>query len=416
MRLYSKGQLLLSIFISVLSTALLVSIVFFALASNPHTANNEQAEDALSFSDTPSDARSLDSSNILSSTYPKGDDLPTNVTTTPYTQDELQNINVYDKCSSAVVNITTQMMSLNWFFEPVVTSGGTGSGAIIDKRGYILTNAHVISDARKIYVTLNNGMQYEATITGVDKDSDLAVIKFTPPDDLVLDVIPFGDSNTLKVGQKVIAIGNPFGFDRTMTCGIVSALGRPIKNENNKIIRNMIQTDTAINPGNSGGPLLDTTGRMIGINTMIYSSSGSSSGIGFAVPSSTAARVVSDLLQYGKVHRGIIDANLVQLNNKIATYAGLSVGRGMLVSQLLKGGNAQAAGLRGGTKAIRYGESVFYLGGDVITKIDGISVFTIADYYSALESKKVGDEVTLTVDRAGSEKTIKMILADPDAE
>ena len=333
-----------------------------------------------------------------------------------YTQDELQNINVYAKCSGAVVNINTQVTGINWFLEPVVEDGGSGSGSIIDKRGYVLTNVHVIAKATKIYVSLSDGTQYEAEIVGQDTDSDLAIIKFTPPAGTMLQTIPFGDSAKLKVGQKVIAIGNPFGFERTMTTGIVSALNRPIKNSNNRIIRNMIQTDTAINPGNSGGPLLDTAGRMVGINTMIYSSSGSSAGVGFCVPAETAVRVASDLLKYGKVRRGVIQCSLVQLNNTIAQYAGLDIARGVLVSRTAKGGNAEKAGIVQGTTAARYGSSIIYLGGDIITQIDSIEVASIADYYSALESKRPGDAVSVKVRRNGKDRTLTVTLTDADTE
>ena len=333
-----------------------------------------------------------------------------------YTQDELQNINVYAKCSGAVVNINTQVTGINWFLEPVVEDGGSGSGSIIDKRGYVLTNVHVIANATKIYVSLSDGTQYEAEIVGQDTDSDLAIIKFTPPAGTMLQTIPFGDSTKLKVGQKVIAIGNPFGFERTMTTGIVSALNRPIKNSNNRIIRNMIQTDTAINPGNSGGPLLDTAGRMVGINTMIYSSSGSSAGVGFCVPAETAVRVAADLLKYGKVRRGVIQCSLVQLNNTIAQYAGLDIARGVLVSRTAKGGNAEKAGIVQGTTAARYGSSIIYLGGDVITQIDSIEVASIADYYSALESKRPGDTVSVKVRRNGKDRTLTVTLTDADTE
>lgn len=333
-----------------------------------------------------------------------------------YTQDELQNINVYAKCSGAVVNINTQVTGINWFLEPVVEDGGSGSGSIIDKRGYVLTNVHVIANATKIYVSLSDGTQYEAEIVGQDTDSDLAIIKFTPPAGTMLQTIPFGDSTKLKVGQKVIAIGNPFGFERTMTTGIVSALNRPIKNSNNRIIRNMIQTDTAINPGNSGGPLLDTAGRMVGINTMIYSSSGSSAGVGFCVPAETAVRVASDLLKYGKVRRGVIQCSLVQLNNTIAQYAGLDIARGVLVSRTAKGGNAEKAGIVQGTTAARYGSSIIYLGGDIITQIDSIEVASIADYYSALESKRPGDAVSVKVRRNGKDRTLTVTLTEADSD
>ena len=322
--------------------------------------------------------------------------------TIAYTQEEIQNITVYEKCSDAVVNINTQVVAYDWFLEPYVQDGGSGSGSIIDKRGYILTNVHVIQNATKIYVSLSDGTQYEAEVVGQDADSDLAVIKFDPPEGVQLKTIQFGDSQGLRVGQKVIAIGNPYGLARTMTTGIVSSLGRPLKDSaTGRIINNMIQTDAAINPGNSGGPLLDTNGRMIGINTMIVSNSNSSAGVGFAVPAETAVRVVTDLLKYGKVNRGTMDISVIQLTNRIAQYARLDITSGMLVSQVAKGSLAEKAGLRGGTEAVYYGNrrNVIYLGGDVITKIDNTNITSLADYYLALESKRPGDVVTITVRR-----------------
>jgi S1-C subfamily serine protease len=333
---------------------------------------------------------------------------------TGYTQEEAQNINVYALCNEAVVNINTQVTAYDWFLQPYVQDGGSGSGSIIDKRGYILTNVHVIADATKIYVSLFDGTQYEAEVVGTDLDSDLAVIKFTPPSGMELKTIAFGDSSSLKVGQRVIAIGNPFGLERTMTTGIVSGLGRPIQNSNNRIIRDMVQTDAAINPGNSGGPLLDTNGKMIGINTMIQSSSGSSAGVGFAVPSTTAVRVVADLIKYGKVHRGTIDATVIQLSRRIAQYAGLDISTGVLISEVVKGGNAEAAGLKGGSEAAYYGSrrDIIYIGGDVITQIDDIAVTSLADYYSALESKRAGDVVTVIVRRNRKNVTLKIKLVE----
>jgi len=336
--------------------------------------------------------------------------------TSNYTQDETQNISVYEKSNEAVVNITTETVGINWFLEPVPQEGGSGSGSIIDTRGYVVTNRHVIADATKIFISLSDGSQYESSIVGVDAENDIAVLKFEPPKGSLLKTIPFGDSSNLKVGQKVLAIGNPFGLERTLTTGIVSALGRPIQTESDTIIKDMIQTDTAINPGNSGGPLLDTQGRMIGINTMIYSTSGSSAGIGFSIPVNTAKRVVSELIQYGKVRRGSIDAEIVQLTASIANYARLSTDKGLLVSRVGSGSNAEKAGLRGGTDAVRYGSSrnstVIYLGGDVITSIAGQKVESLTDYYSSLESRKPGETVEITVLRGKQQIAIKLTLAE----
>ena len=411
MKLYSRGQMVRNMLIGAGLTALIVSIISFRIiASNQASTGEKQTEiSSISDSDDSQTALVADESELSVNTFENETSfLQQNVATvvpvantSSYTQEELQNINVYSLCNEAVVNINTKIVDYDWFLEPYVREGGSGSGSIIDKRGYILTNVHVIQNVSKIYVSLFDGTQYEAEIVGQDLDSDLAVIKFNPPDGIILKTIGFGDSTALKVGQRVIAIGNPFGLERTMTTGIVSGLGRPIQNSNNRIIRNMVQTDAAINPGNSGGPLLDTNGRMIGINTMIQSSSGSSSGVGFAVPSETAVRVVADLIKYGKVQRGKIDATFVQNSQRIARYAGLDIATGVLVSQVTSGGKAAAAGMKGGTEAVYYGSrrDIIYIGGDVITQIDNISVATLADYYSALESKKPGDVVTVIVRR-----------------
>lgn len=404
MKLYSRGQLVRVTFFGVAAAVLITSLICVKLFSNKQADNQVETvsvvnkEESVDFLEQ--------NSTVVESTLP--------VANVNYTQDELQNINVYEACNEAVVNINTKVTAYDWFLEPYVQDGGSGSGSIIDKRGYILTNVHVIQGATKIYVSLFDGTQYEAEVVGQDLDSDLAVIKFDPPSGMELKTISFGDSTALKVGQRVIAIGNPFGLERTMTTGIVSGLGRPIQNSNNRIIRDMIQTDAAINPGNSGGPLLDANGKMIGINTMIKSSSGSSAGVGFAVPSETAIRVVADLIKYGKVQRGSIDATIVQLSRRIAQYANLDVASGILISEVTKGGNAEKAGLRGGTEAAYYGSrrDIIYIGGDVITKIDNIAITSIADYYSALESKRPGDVVTVVVRRNRKDVTLKITLSE----
>ena len=414
MKLYSRGQVARRISYGVVIAFIITAVVFFNLGRKQAQKNNSL--EAAASEEQAQNVR-FDESEIVTydsiSSVPEIA-LPVANNQVSYTQDENENISVYRNCNEAVVNINTKVTSYDWFWDPYVTDGGSGSGSIIDKRGYILTNVHVISGATKIYVSLYDGSQYEATVVGTDIDSDLAVIKFDPPAGLSLKTISFGDSTSLLVGQKVIAIGNPFGMERTMTTGIVSGLGRPIQNSNNRIIRNMIQTDAAINPGNSGGPLLDTNGRMVGINTMIMSSSGSSSGVGFAVPSEIAVRVVNDLLKYGKVQRGVIDATIVQLTNRIAQYAGLDIASGMLVSEVEEGSFAEKAGLKGGTKAVYYGSrnTILYLGGDVITKIDGITITSLAEYYSALESKKPGDVVSVVVHRNKKDVTLKITLAE----
>lgn len=420
MKLYSHSQLIKCTILSVVAAVLLTAAICVNISKKMNNiTNNGDISEVANQADGPAAEQTVSDSvennvsfleqnpaSIISVAGGNG--------TTGYTQEEVQNINVYSLCNEAVVNINTQVTAYDWFLQPYVQDGGSGSGSIIDKRGYILTNVHVIADATKIYVSLFDGTQYEAEVVGTDLDSDLAVIKFNPPAGMELKTIAFGDSTGLKVGQRVIAIGNPFGLERTMTTGIVSGLGRPIQNSNNRIIRDMVQTDAAINPGNSGGPLLDTNGKMIGINTMIQSSSGSSAGVGFAVPSTTAIRVVADLIKYGKVHRGTIDATIIQMSRRIAQYAGLDIATGVLVSEVQRGGNAEGAGLKGGTEAAYYGSrrDIIYIGGDVITQIDDIAVTSLADYYSALESKRAGDIVTVVVRRNRKDITLKIKLVE----
>jgi S1-C subfamily serine protease len=332
-----------------------------------------------------------------------------------YTEDERNNINVYDQYNEAVVNITTETLAINWFLEPVLRDGGSGSGSIIDKRGYVLTNNHVIENANKIFINLADGSQFEGTVVGVDPENDVAVLKFSPPSSLTIHTIPFGSSDNIKVGQKVLAIGNPFAFERTLTVGIISGLGRPIRTSNQRIIRDMIQTDASINPGNSGGPLLDTQGRMIGMNTMIYSPSGGSIGIGFAIPANTLKRVVAELIEFGQVRRGWIDATVIQLFPSLVSYAKLPVNSGLLVSRTRRNGAAERAGLKQGTEAVRYGSSTFYIGGDIITDIDGMKISTLADLYSALEDNKPGERVLVKVIRDGKPIQLTVTLVERDS-
>ncbi|MFQ3621291.1 MAG: trypsin-like peptidase domain-containing protein [Spirochaetales bacterium] len=330
-----------------------------------------------------------------------------------YTEEEQVNIRVYEMRNEGVVNITTEVLAFNWFLEPVPREGSTGSGSIIDPRGYVLTNNHVVEKAYKVQITLADGTQVEGEVVGSDPENDLAVIKFDPKGKS-LTTIPMGSSNNLKVGQRVLAIGNPFAFDRTLTTGIISGLGRPIRTDKGLVIRNMIQTDASINPGNSGGPLLDTQGNMVGINTMIYSPSGGSVGIGFAVPVDTAKRVVPEIIRYGKVVRGWIDIVPIQIFPALVEYAKLPVQKGLLVSRTIPGGNAEKAGIRGGSRseAVRYGRSIIYLGGDIIVEVGGTKIETIADLYVALEDKKPGETIPVVVYRGRSTREFKVTLSE----
>lgn len=331
-----------------------------------------------------------------------------------YSAQEMRNIAIYEEANRSVVHITTVSLSLNSFLE-VLPVQGTGSGIIISEDGYILTNAHVVQDAAQLNISLHDGTNHDARLVGIDQENDLAVVKIDLPDDLILDPITFGTAKTLRVGQQVVAIGNPFGYDRTMTIGTVSGLGRPVRTDSNTVINGMIQTDAAINPGNSGGPLLNSKGEMVGINTSIYSTTGGSQGIGFAVPVDTAVSVIPDLIQYGKVMRGWLDITMVQLDPSIVAYADLPVTSGLLVSQVRPGGKAEKGGLRGGTQRVQYGSSIIYLGGDVIIAVDGESIHEYADLYSALIDTRPGETVEVIVIRDGVRKVLEIeLVARPE--
>lgn len=328
-----------------------------------------------------------------------------------YSADEMRNIAIYERVNQSVVNITTVTLNLNSFLE-VLPVQGTGSGIVLSENGYILTNAHVVQDAAKMTIRFFDGSTIDASLIGLDRENDLAVVKIVVPDGMNLSPIEFGDAANLKVGQKVVAIGNPFGYDRTMTIGTVSGVGRPVKLDANTVINGMIQTDAAINPGNSGGPLLNSSGKMIGIATSIYSTTGGSQGIGFAVPVNTAISVIPDLIEHGKVIRGWLDITMVQLDASIVSYAKLSVNEGLLISQVRSGGKAEKSGLKGGDKRVQYGSSIIFLGGDIIVSIKGEKVAQYSDLYHALVDTAPGDIVEVGVIRDGSKKTIKVELTD----
>ena len=413
MKLYSRTQVVI---ISVVCVLIAVFATYFSINYFNGNFSNKKSEQEISSNEENSQVGKLNENPendfYTFQTNYKQQRFPSDFDET-YTQDEIQNISVYEKCSDAVVNISTKVISYSWFYEPYPTDGGSGSGSIIDKRGYVVTNRHVIKDAYKIYISLSDGTQYEGTLVGEDAQTDLAVVKFTPPENMELTTIGFSDSTKLRVGQKVIAIGNPFGFDRTMTTGIISSLGRPIQSDNT-IFRDMIQTDTAINPGNSGGPLFDTQGRMIGINTMIYSTSGSSAGVGFAIPVNTAKRIVSDIMKYGKVKRGSLNISAIQISSTLSRYIDLPVKEGLLVSEVDKNSNASKAGLKGGTEAVRFtrNSSVFYIGGDIITAINGTPVSSSADYNSVLENTKPGDVAIVSIIRGSERIDLKITLEE----
>src|SRR6185503_12992762 len=285
--------------------------------------------------------------------------------------------------------------------------------SIIDNEGHILTNFHVVQDTQSLDVSLANDHHYKAEIVGRDPDNDLAVIKISAPRES-LKPIPFGVSKELFVGQKVLAIGNPFGLDRTLTTGIVSGLSRPLRSEfTGRLIEGVVQTDASINPGNSGGPLLDSHGRMIGINTMIFSPSGGSVGIGFAVPVDTAKSIVPDILAYGRVRRPRLGIVPYELDARLADALELGVKQGLMVGQVVQGGAADVAGIRGGSQPAQVGNQVMYLGGDVITQVDGHQVRTRDDLDRVLNEKKIGDRVEIEVVRSQKKIKFTVQLSEP---
>ncbi|MBK5200998.1 MAG: trypsin-like peptidase domain-containing protein [Spirochaetaceae bacterium] len=323
-----------------------------------------------------------------------------------YTSDEKQNIDVYESNNKSVVYISSTITQSNG-----VIVNNTGSGIVISKKGEILTNYHVVVDSPNIIVTLDDQSSYKATIIGLDKVDDIALISIDVNGDL--SPIKFGRSSSLKIGQKVLAIGNPFGYDRTLTTGIISGLNRVVQTSDKNLVVGMIQTDASINPGNSGGPLLDGHGEMIGMNTSIYTQS-DTQGMNFAIPIDTILSLLPDLLTTGKVLRGWLDIVPIQLTKQLASYSNLRVEQGILISQVEKDGEAESAGLKGGSVKVSYGSSTIYTGGDVITNINGREIKNYSDYYNALLTTKKGDSAKVTIIRNNKEfvKTVTLVQRD----
>lgn len=326
------------------------------------------------------------------------------------TEDEENNISIYRSAAPGVVNITSVVVERDFFFNPIPREGA-GSGSIIDAAGHILTNHHVIRDSRKLEVTLSDGSKWPARLVGVDPDNDLAVIKVDVPKEK-LAVIPMGDSTGLEIGQKVLAIGNPFGLGQTLTTGIISSLGRSIRSEEGTLIEDVIQTDAAINPGNSGGPLLDSKGRIIGINSAIISPTGASVGIGFAIPVNTAKRIVPELISKGYVSYPWIGASLYPLIPEFARVLKLLVDRGAVIAEVVTGGPADKAGLRGGDRLVQVGNSVIPVGGDVIVEMDGKEVKSSEDLIGMIRNHRPGNRVTLKVLREGRFLRVNVTLGE----
>ncbi|HEY4358670.1 MAG TPA: trypsin-like peptidase domain-containing protein [Acidobacteriaceae bacterium] len=326
--------------------------------------------------------------------------------------EEQQNIAVYKRAIPFVVNITSTEVAYDFFYRPIPQQG-LGSGFILDKQGHILTNFHVIDGAQLVEVTLSNKKKYKAQLVGSDRIHDIALLQISDAPDLTPATL--ADSNALMVGQKVYAVGNPFGFSGTMTRGIISAL-RSVQLPNGNKIDNAIQTDASVNPGNSGGPLLNSRGDVIGITTMIASNPNGgaeqSAGIGFAIPIATAKAVLDDFAKYGRVRRPSLDVVTLPIGPDIAEQIGLPADYGILVERVLPGGAAEKAGLRGGSQRAYMGNMPVMLGGDLIVGVDGEKITTPQDLSNALNSHHAGDTVTLTVFRGRRSIDVKVTLSD----
>ncbi len=324
--------------------------------------------------------------------------------------DEEVNARIYREFSPGVVNVTTVVVSYDFFFN-AVPGQGTGSGSVIDKEGHILTNHHVIEKANQIQVTLADGGRFPARLIGADPNNDLAVIQIDAPADR-LTVIPLGSSSDLQVGQKVLAIGNPFGLDRTLTIGIVSSLGRSIRAQNGRLIRGIIQTDAAINPGNSGGPLMDTNGRIIGVNSAIFSPSRSNIGIGFAIPVEVAKKVIPQIIAKGYFSHAWLGISGQDVSPETAKALNLPASRGVLIAQVVDGSPAEKAGLRGGNQSEQIYNQRLIIGGDLITEIDGKAIEGVDALSNCVEDKNPGDGLHLTILRDGEPQTIEVTLEE----
>jgi S1-C subfamily serine protease len=327
------------------------------------------------------------------------------------TSEEEVIIGVYRAVSPAVVHITSTVLSQDFFFR-VVPEQGAGSGFMLDDRGYILTNNHVVENADSLEVTLADKSKVPAKLIGRDPNNDLAVIRINVPREKLAPV-RLGDSSQLQVGQIAIAIGNPFGLDRTVTRGVVSAIGRSLKADTGRQIRNVIQTDAAINPGNSGGPLLNSRGEVIGVNTAIFSPSGGSVGIGFAIPVNTAKSILPQLIARGRASHPWLGISGADITPAVARTLNISVKEGVLISQVAPGGPAARAGLRGSQRRARVGNYMIGVGGDIIMALDGEKIASVDDLTAFLdERKKAGDEVRVEVLRDGNPVTIVVRLGE----
>jgi len=324
--------------------------------------------------------------------------------------DELINVRIYREASPAVANILTKATEYDFFMDPVPVEGA-GSGFVIDPRGYILTNFHVVAGAQSIEVVLGDQSRYPAKFIGADQRNDVALVKIEPKGKQ-LAALTLGDSSTIQVGQKVLAIGNPFGFQSTLTTGVISALGRTVQTSQTTFIDEAIQTDAAINRGNSGGPLLNSHGQVVGINSAIYTPTGTTAGIGFAIPINTAKAIASDLITDGRVHRAFLGVQTLQVSEYLAQALDLPVQEGLLVEMVPRGGPAAEGGIHGGDRAVQAGMRKIYVGGDVIVALDGQKIASQFDVNLVLNRKRPGDTITVTLYRGGKKMDLTVKLGE----
>jgi S1-C subfamily serine protease len=308
--------------------------------------------------------------------------------------DEENSVAIYRRLNAGVVNITNRAVAYDFFFNPI-PSDSSGSGFILDTQGHILTNHHVVQGAQRLEVSLADGTKWIAKLVGTDPQTDLAVLQIKAPSE-VLTLLPLGDSSSLQVGQKVLAIGNPFGLEHSLSAGIISSLRKIVKTGAREI-EDVIQTDAAINPGNSGGPLLDSEGRVVGINTAIFSTSGGNMGIGFAIPINTAKRVVADILAHGYVVYAYLGTETQTLTPALARALELPVEQGAIVVRVARGSPAMKAGLQGGAKQVVIGNAIVIIGGDIIIGADGMKILTSEGLRRLIHKHQPGDLMKLEI-------------------
>ncbi len=326
------------------------------------------------------------------------------------TEEESLNVRIYRQASPAVANILTKATEYDFFMDPVPVEGA-GSGFVIDPRGYILTNFHVVQGAQSIEVVLGDQSRYPAKYIGADQRNDVALIQIDPKGKKLAS-LALGDSAALQVGQKVLAIGNPFGFQSTLTTGVVSALGRTVQTSQTTFIDEAIQTDASINRGNSGGPLINTHGEAIGINSAIYTPSGTAAGIGFAIPINTAKIIAHDLMTDGRVHQAFLGVRTLPVAGWLSEALDLPVKDGLLIEEATRGAPAAEAGLHGGDRVAQAGMRRIAIGGDVIVAVDGQKVSSPLDLSLILNRKRPSDTVTVSIYRGGKKMDVPVKLGE----